>query len=147
MCGQRLWKGVIVFGLAFGLSVFVSNLFTLRSATMMFCPAVKKELPPENQNSGNTSVSETKNCVPIDGSLKYRTLEDKEPANFQFQIEKTPQLAVKETEADKKSTKNKRETQHSNGKTARSFEQSPIDTDAVRDVRHREKSVAPPAPK
>ncbi len=92
MRGETFWKRVIVFCLTFGLGVFVSNAF------------ISKELPSENQKSVNNSVSNEKNCVPVDTSLKYENLTGRDKTDS-IAINEIPKLEVKKTETDTKALK------------------------------------------
>jgi len=134
MCGEIFWKKVLVFCLTFGLGVLVSGLF------------IPKELPAQNTEQTISPIpAENKNCIPVDGNPRYETLDDKAP-NGAFQSEEPPKLKVlKKFEADKKSSKNKREKQNSNGEPEKQPDIAPKDSAEYRDLLHREKCFeAPP---
>ncbi len=91
MCCEIFWKKVVVFSLAFGISVFVSNAFT------------SSEIPTESIKTTINLAPQSKNCVPVDGNLKYERLTT---------AEEQAKLATKKQEEKKKVLKNSQEKQN-----------------------------------
>jgi hypothetical protein len=130
MCclSKAFWKGIVAFCLTFSLSVFVSSFFTLGQAHSSYCSS-KNNLSLEIQTPENSAISETKNCVPVDGSLKYERLT----------TEEKPNLEAKKTEDKKKSLKAEKEKQNNPAQPKPQF-YNPSKTDAeYKDLLHREK--------
>lgn len=90
MCGENYWKGISVFCLSFGLSVFVSSFFAVEEFNLKFCP-LKIKSSNEQQIIEKRFV-DTKNCVPLDQNLTYEELS---------KIDSAPTLIVEETLKDK----------------------------------------------
>ena len=94
MCGKFYGLGMVVFAFAFGLGVSVPEIF------------ISKALPAQNSIPAvNPAPVDHKNCVPVDGSLKYRTLENKELPVVPKPAHKTP--PVSEKSEGKKSAREK----------------------------------------
>lgn len=128
MCGEAFWKRVVVFCLTFGLGVLVSTFFTLRQAQILHCPS-KTKLLIENQKPEKNSFTETKNCVPVDGNLKYERLT----------AEEKPDLEVNKTEEKKKSLKVEKEKQNNPAEPKPQFYNPSKDSAEFKDLLHREK--------
>ncbi len=62
MCCKSFWKKIVLFSLAFGFSVFISDTFFPNQQSL------------ENEQQITDTSSKKKNCVPVDKSLKYQTL-------------------------------------------------------------------------
>lgn len=127
-CGEAFWKRVVVFCLTFGLGVLVSTFFTLREAQISLCPS-KTKLLIENQKPENNSLTETKNCVPVDGNLKYERLT----------AEEKPDLEVNKTEEKKKSLKVEKEKQNNPAESKPQFYNPSKDSAEFKELLHREK--------
>jgi hypothetical protein len=125
MCCRSFLKGLAVFCLTFGFAVWVSKITILKECT---APPVNQlpvinSAPLQNNPSTAPAQSENKNCVPVDESLKYQTLELKD----------TPKAAAIKPEDKKKSEKNKKEKE---------FDRSVKDSVKVQDLLHHEKCFA-----
>lgn len=129
-CSEAFWKRVVVFCLTFGLGVLVSTFFTIREAETTHCPT-KTKLLIENQKPENDSLTETKNCVPVDGNLKYERLT----------AEEKPDLEANKTKDKKKSPK---EEKLNNPAEPKPQFYDPSKTDAeIKDLLHRERCFEP----
>lgn len=124
MCCEAFWKKVVAFCLTFGLGVLVSGVL----ASKKECKA-KKELVIEIQKSENSLIPETKNCVPVDGNLKYERLT----------VEEKPNLEAKKTEDKKKSQKAEMEKQDNPAESKPQFYNPSKDSAEYKDLLHREK--------
>jgi hypothetical protein len=120
-CGEAFWKRVVVFCFAFGLGVGVSGLF------------VSKESVKENNNPAPISAPAEnpaeKNCVPVDGNLKYERL---------TVVEQTT-LETKKQENKKKSVKENLEKQNNSAESKPQFYNPSKDSAEYKVLLHREK--------
>jgi|SRR5215204_2577846 len=103
-CGKGVWKRVVVFWLTFGLGVFVSGLFLKKVLSPTVCPISERQLSAENPKPAENLIPETKNCVPVDGSLKYENLYVKKNGKY-YLLVKNPKTKVEK--AERKDDKNK----------------------------------------
>jgi len=134
-CGKAFWKRFLVFGLTFGFGVLISSAFMPKECTAPPVNQLPLMKPSPAQSSTQTAVPsplENKNCVPLDGKLKYETLENKEQPGA-FRLDKTPKSEAVRPEDKKKSSKNKKE-----------YERTSKNSVEVRDLLHREKCFESP---
>ncbi len=125
MCCESFWKRVVVFCLAFGFGVLVSDAF------------FSKETSSESQKTVNISVSIEKNCVPVDSSLKYENLAVKEKPDS-APLNETPKLEIKK-DADKKSLKEDQAKQKPTAEPNGQFYVPSKDSAEYKILLHREK--------
>jgi len=128
MCCKAFWKRVVAFCLTFWLGVLVSSVFTLRQEHSSYCPS-KTNLSLEIQTPENSSIPETKTCVPVDGSLQYERLT----------AEEKPDLEAKKPEGKKKSLKAEKEKQDNPAQPKPQFYNPSKDSAEYKDLLHREK--------
>lgn len=130
MCyGEWFWKRMVVFGLTFGLGVFVAGLF------------ISKQMPTSIKPMLIAAPPENKNCVPVDKSLKYETLEGKTPTR-PSQLGETTKPEAKKPEDKKKSLKSEKQN---NPAAPRSYDPAK-DSVEVKNLLHKERCFETQAP-
>jgi len=102
MCGENYWKGISVFCLTFGLSVFVSNVFSVRQAVSQTCP-IKITISTQPPMVERPFV-DNKNCAPLDNNLKYQKLDAKGLSEPETEKKAKEKEAQKENKKAGKST-------------------------------------------
>lgn len=126
-CSEAFWKRVVVFGLTFGLGVFVAGLF------------ISEQLPASINPTLIAAPPENKNCVPLDKNLKYEhlTTEDRN-----IPLDGKERLATKKQEDKKKSSKAEQNKQKKSA--AQQYYDPSKDSAEFKELLHKERCFETP---
>jgi hypothetical protein len=147
MCGEIFWKGVVVFCLTFGLSVFVSGFFGSKAVPVQVAvtPAAENKSPAENLKSENTPAPAEKNCKPIDKDLKYQTIPLKDESRL---VEKAARVSPSRLSEKKSESKKPDEKVKEQTKTAEPQFYDPSEDPAeIKTLLHKEQCFEAQKPK